>query len=885
MSRSREWSARVLAVLRRGRDARRDILDEELQFHRDMLEAQHRERGLSRSEAARAARVELGGAVQIAEAWRDQRRIPAIDMLAQDLRYGLRLLARAPGFALAALLTLALGIGANAAIFTIVDGALLRPLPYASPDRLVTVGDRATDGSSSNVGFTTVVDWRARSRSFESLAIMRSWIPTLVAHGEAERVPAVRVSANYFDMLGVRPALGRTFTPDDDRPEQWRVVILSDGLWRRRFGADPSIVGKTITMNDRVFRIVGVMPRQYEPILSARYYQGAQMWAPLGYDTSLEYACRTCQHLRAFGRLRPGVTPGQAAAEVTAVREQMRLEHPTEYSPDTVAVVPLADAVAGPVRPVLFVLWGAVAFVLLIACANVANLLLARSLGRRREIALRAALGAGRARIVRQLMTESLLLSVIGAAGGVLLAIVAVKGLSTLAPVSLPRLDHMAVDGRVLLFTTAVALATGVLCGLVPAFTGSAVRLQGSLSADSRTSVGGSTRARATLVVIDLALALVLLAGAGLMLRTMASLVHVDPGFNAERVLTLQLSLVGTAYADDASVVAFQDRLLARVRAVAGVESAALAGQVPFGRNYDTSGFHINGGMKPNPADDPSVQRYAVTPDYFRVMGIPLLAGRTLAEADSATSQAVMLVSAATARSLWPGRNPIGAEVRIGDHEHGPWRTVVGIVGDVHHEDLTAPPDTAMYTPQSQNADSFLVLTLRTALADPSTLVPTIRGIMRELDPAVPVFDVATMKQRLAAAAASRLFVMRLLAGFAGVALLLAAIGLYGVVSYTVAQRTREVGLRVALGARPADIRRLVLSGGFALVGAGLVIGLGAALASTHFLGALVFGVSRTDPSTFAGAAALLCGVALAAHWIPLRRALAVDPTLALRHE
>jgi putative ABC transport system permease protein len=885
MSRWRELSSRALGLLRRGGDPRRAALDEELQFHREMLEAQHRARGLSDVEAARAARLELGGATQIAEAWRDQRSLPAIEMLTQDLRYAARMLGRTPGFALAALVTLALGIGANAAIFTIVDGALLRPLPYASPDRLVTVGDQAPDGSSSNVGYTTVVDWRARSRSFEAIAIMRSWQPTLVTAGEAERVPAARVSANYFDMLGVRPALGRTFTSDEDRPEQWRVVILSDALWRRRFGADPSIVGRTVTMNDRQYRIVGVMPRAYEPIVSARYYLPAEMWAPLGYDSSLSYACRSCQHLRAFGRLRAGVTPAQAAAEITTIREQMRAEHPTDYEAGRVAVVRLADAIAGSVRPALYVLSAAVAFVLLIACANVANLLLARSLSRQREIALRAALGAGRARIVRQLMTESVLLSVMGAAGGVLLAIAAVKGLASFAPVSLPRLDRISVDGRVLLFTTAMALITGVLCGLVPAFRGSSVDLQGTLSIDSRTSVGGSSRARATLVVIDLALALVLLAGAGLMLRTIASLVRVDPGFDADRVLTLQLSLAGTAYAEDASVVTFQDRLLERVRAIPGVESAALAGQVPFGDNYDTWGFHIKGGMKPNPADDPSVQRYAVTPDYLGVMNIPLLAGRGMTAADSATSQPVMLVSAATAKSLWPAGNAIGAQVRIGDFADGPWRTVVGIVGDIHHADLTAPPQLGMYTPQSQNTDSSLVLTVKTASADPSTLVPAIRGVMRELDPAVPMYDVATMNERLAKAAAPRLFVMRLLAGFAGAALLLAAIGLYGVVSYTVAQRTREVGLRVALGARPADIRRLVLSGGFALVGAGLVIGLVAALASTQFLGALVFGVSRTDPATFAAAVALLTCVAFIAHWVPLRRALAVDPTIALRHE
>jgi putative ABC transport system permease protein len=494
------------------------------------------------------------------------------------------------------------------------------------------------------------------------------------------------------------------------------------------------------------------------------------------------------------------------------------------------------------------------------------------------------ALGAGRARIIRQLMTESVLLSAIGATAGVLLAIAAVRALSNVAPVSLPRLDHIAVNGRVLAFATAVALASGLLCGLVPALKASSVDPQGSLALDSRTSVGGSSRARATLVVIDLALALVLLAGAGLMLRTMASLVRVDPGFDPERVLTLQLSLVGTAYAEDSAVLAFQNRLLERVGAVPGVERVALAGQVPFGGNFDTRGIHI-GGRNTEPADDPSVQFYSVTPDYFRVMNIPLLGGRAIAPADSATAQPVLVVSATTARSLWPGANALGAQVRIGDAAHGVWRTVVGVVADVHHEDLTELPDMAMYTPQSQMTDSFLVLTAKTASAEPSALVPSIRAIVRDLDPAVPVYDVATMTERLGKAAAPRLFVMRLLAGFACAALLLAAIGLYGVVSYSVAQRTREVGLRVALGARPADIRRLVLSGGFVLVGAGLAIGFAAALASTRFLGALVFGVSRTDPPTFVAAGGLLACVALAAHWIPLRRALAVDPTSALRHE
>jgi putative ABC transport system permease protein len=563
----------------------------------------------------------------------------------------------------------------------------------------------------------------------------------------------------------------------------------------------------------------------------------------------------------------------------------MRREHPVDYDNGTIAVVPLRDALTGNVRTALFVLLAAVGFVLLIACANVANLLLARSVTRQRELVLRAVLGASRARIVRQLLTESVMLSAGGALSGIALAMLAVQGLATLAPVSLPRIDGIAIDGRVLAFTAAISVITSVIFGLVPAWRSASLGMQRRLAVDSRSSVGGPSRARSVLVVADLALALVLLAGAGLMLRTVVALTHASPGFNADRILSLQFSLVGQAYAEDAAVVVFQNRTLEKLRAIPGVERAALAGQIPFGGNADCWGFHVDGRMKPNPVDDPCVERYGITEDYLRVMDIPLLAGRPFTAADTAATEQVIVISQATARAVWGNQNPIGSQVRIGAHTSGPWRTVIGVVADVHHDDLTAPVTPAMYTPQTQNTDSFLTAVIKSSTQDASALAAPARAVLRELDPTVPVYDVATLSSLIDKSAAQRLFVMRLLAAFAVVSVLLAAIGLYGVVSYGVAQRTREVGLRVALGAQRGDVLRLVLSSGFSLVGLGVASGLAAAVAATRYLDSLVFGVSPVDPPTFAGAAVLLTLVALLAHWVPIRRALRIDPARALRAE
>ena len=880
----RELVARLAGLFGRGR---RDAdLSSELAFHLEMLEAQHRARGLDPAAARRAARLDLGAQAPIAEAWRDQRSLPAIDTMLQDVRYGWRMLRRTPGFTLAALLTLALGIGANTAIFTIVDAVLLRPLPYHEPDRLVAVGDRSAEGEASNVGFLTVLDWRTRSRTIESFAIMRMWMPTLVTNGEAERLPAVRVSANYFAMMGVRPALGRDFTPDDDRPDHWRKLLLSDALWRRRFNADPAIVGRTVTMGDRAYEVIGVMPPGFEPLDAERFYKAsAELWAPLGYAADGDSSCRSCRHLRGFGRLARGVTIEQATAEMDTIREQMRREHPRQYDNASIAVVPLQHALTGNVRGALVVLLGAVAFVLLIACANVANLLLAQSMTRQRELAMRAVLGASRGRLVRQLLTESFMLGAGGAIAGVLLAALTINSLVALAPVSLPRLAQVGIDGRVLAFTDVVAVLTSLLFGLLPAWRAGSSNAQRTLAVGSRGSVGGRSRARAVLVVADLVLALVLLAGAGLMLRTVNALVRASPGFNPDRIVALPFSLGGQAYAEDRDVLVFQQRLLERLRALPGVESAVLAGQIPFGGDADCRGFHAQGRMKPNPVDDPCIELYSTTPGYTRLMGIPLLAGRDFTEADTTSSQPVILISESTARQVWGSDSPLGGQVRTGGAGSGPWRTVIGVVADVHHDDLTGGVTPAMYAPQSQTTNSILVALLKSSTAEPERLVAPARQVFSTLDPSIPLFDIATLTSLVAKASADRLFVMRLLAAFAAVAVLLAAIGLYGVVSHGVAQRTREVGVRVALGAQASDVRSLVLAGGARLVVTGVCGGLIAAAVSTRVLGTLVFGVSPFDPLTFGASAAVLIAVALAAHVIPIRRALRIDPAAALRAE
>jgi putative ABC transport system permease protein len=802
--------------------------------------------------------------------------------LGRDVAYAARLLWRTPGFTAIALVTLGLGIGANTAIFSVLNAVLLRPLPYSAPERLAMIGDRGPDGAAGNVGYTTFLDWRDRSHSFEEMALVRSWTPTLISNGEPERISGMRVSANFFHMLGVRPALGRDFRSDEDTPSAWRLVMLSDGLWRRRFNADPSAIGRVVTMNDQPFTIVGVMPASFEPLISERFYQRAEMWALVGYERSLPYACRDCQHLKALGRIKPGVSVDAARADIEEVQAQLRREWPASYPPDPMTVVPLSDVLTGGIRPALAVLMGAVAFVLLIACANVANLMLARLTRREHDLALRAALGASRSRIVRQLLVESALVAGASAALGIALSAVAVPALVRLAPDSMSRVADAALDLRVLGFSVVLSVATAFIFGLVPAIRASRINLQASLHSDSRKTAHAPTSlARRVLVAADVAMAVVLLVGAGLMIKSVGRLLEVHPGFDPDHVLTMQISMVGKPYAKDEAVAAKTDELIARLRSLPGVEAVATAGQIPLGGNGDTWGFHVE--HRTWGPEDPSVERYSVTSDYFKVMRIPLRRGRLITETDRDGVERVMLISERTAQRIWPAADPIGQRVKIGGAE-GPWYTIVGIVGDVRHQALSTPTTMQMYTSQMQLTDSFLTIVIR-ASGDPSLLASEARRVIWSVASDVPVYAVATLEDLVAKSVGPRRFMMVLLELFSAIALLMTAVGVYGVIAYSVAERTREIGIRAALGASSRDIVQLVVGGGMAVVGGGLAAGVLVAIAVTRYLEGSLYNVSATDPSTFAGVALMLLLVALAAQTVPVARAIRVDPTVALRQE
>jgi len=812
-----------------------------------------------------------------------ERRARFLSGIGQDVRFALRSLRGAPGFSVAAITTLAIGIGASTAIGTAAARALIRPLPYPNGDRLVSLGDAREDGSPGNVGFATVVDWRSRVTGFDELAIIRGWTPTLVSPDGAAQVRGMRVNWNYFRMLGVRPAMGRDFEAIDDDPEHMRVVIISDGLWRRQFQARPDIVGQSITFNSRPFQIVGVMPASYEPLISTHFYAQAEVWAPLGYALNGDSSCRTCRHLKLLGRLREGTSLATAMAELATVQAGMRREHPSAYTDQPPAGVSLQQTLTRSIRRPLQVLLGAVLFVLLVSSANVAGLLMARATAREREFAVRSALGAGWGRIVRQLVTESLVLATAAVVFGLVLARWGLTLLAEYAPINLPRLDRAPADPALVLIAIGTAALALVIFGLLPALFSARSNVEAALRATQQAGHARAMTAREWLMAGQVAIALLFVAGAGLMYRTVDRLLHVDAGFNAHNVLSMGVSLVGPAWAEDAAVRAFQGDLLSQVRALPGVEGAALAGQIPLGGNMDRWGFHIEGRTYPSEAEAPDAERFSITPDYFRVMGIPLRAGRLITEADVTDGAKVMLVNETAARTLWPDGSPIGAGVRIGSKTN-PLRTVVGIVGDVRHYELGVPAKPQMYLPQQQVTDSFLVLVVRSA-TDPATLAAPIRRIVTGLGHDVPVYDIKTLDERLAQSVASRTFLLFLLGLFAVTTLVMAAVGLYGVVSQSVGARRREFGIRLALGAARRDITWLVMRRGLFFVALGVVAGLGASMLLGRALGTQLYETTPTDPLTLAGAVAVLFGIGLLSHVGPLRRATKVDPVVALRNQ
>ena len=805
----------------------------------------------------------------------------------QDVRYAVRTLLKSLGFAAVAVLALALGIGANTAIFSVVKAVLLSPLPYPEPERLVWVRESnpGADIPDEPASAPNYNDWRTQVRSFDGLAAYANTALTLTdgGGGEPERIPAVSTSANFFQVVGVAPALGRGFLPEEETAGKNRVVVLSHGLWQRRFGASPQALGQTITLGGNAYTVVGVAPADFKS--PVRGPKAPEMWVPIAFNFNQNV--RRSDYLNVIGRLRAGATIGQAQAELAGVAARLEQEYPATNAGWTVTTQPLHERVVGNVRQALWVLMGVVGFLLLIACANVANLLLARAAARRQELAVRSALGAGRGRLVRQLLTESLLLGIAGGGLGLILAAWGVELLVALSPGNIPRLEEAGLDARVLAFTFGVSVLTGVVFGLLPALSASKTDLAESLKeGGSRgpTAGQGARRLRSSLVIAEIAITAVLLACAGLMIRSFNAIQSVDPGFRPERVLTFEFSLPSAKYKDEPQIAAFYEQLTARAAALPGVERAALVDSLPLGGGADVLSFVIEGRPELPPEKVQDAMFSTATPDYFDVLGIGHVRGERLTERHRDGVPDVGVINETMARKFWPDEDPIGKRVNLGDPARAPWITVIGVVKDARSSGLDKEPYAQMYLPALQFRQRTMTFVARTS-ADPATLVPALRRELGALDQDLPLYNVRTMEQVLAESVARRRFQMILIAAFAGVGLLLAAVGIYGVISYTVTQRSHEIGVRMALGARASDILKLVVGQGLGLTLAGVGLGLAGSFALTRVLSSLLYGVTATDPLTFACVSLAMLGVALLACLIPARRATKVDPMVALRYE
>ncbi len=805
--------------------------------------------------------------------------------LIQDLRYGIRTLAKNSGFTLVAVLTLALGIGANTAIFSVVDAVLLRPLPYPESDRLFSVYQTLPQDPAQNTGvsYPNYLDWVQQNQAFQSTAAVRGNSLALSGQGEPTYIQSGSVTSNYFDVLRVKPLLGRTLQPSDDALDANPVVVMSESLWRSRFGADPAIVGRTITLEQHPITVVGIVPAYFHPSVPDA---AAQLWVPLRQDGVFSdmRGRRGGHYLAALGRLKPGVTAAQAQSEMAALQLLLAEQYPDENKGWGVRIVSLQADMAGNVRTALLVLLGAVGFVFLIACANVASLQLARAASRRKEIAIRVALGAGRQRLLRQFLTESVLLGIIGGSVGLLLAYETLQGLIAWLPADLPRVSEIHVDATVLTFGLVLSVVSGVIFGLAPAWHGTEAHLAEALEGARGAGEGRTShRARNIFVVAETALAIVLLIGAGLLIRSFARLQQVNVGFNPAQLLTAQVGLPRTQYAKPEQWISFYHQTLERMNPLPGAQEAAVAVPLPLSDSYINLAFAIEGHPPRSRGEAPTADFVAISPNYFRVMQVPLLRGREFSDADSESGPKVCAISSSLALQLFPSENALGQRILIGYPESSA-REIVGIVGDVKDSDLSARQSAQVYVPFVQNPFWAADIVVR-AHGNPSALSGALREQIRAIDPALPVAEVRTMPEVISNSVAQPRFRTTLLSLFGGAALLLAAIGIYGVLAYTVVQQTREIGIRMALGANPGRVLRLVLLRGLQLAGAGTAIGVLAALLLTQLLNSLLFDVSATDPLTFAAVAGLLLGAALLACYLPARRAMRVDPMVALRHE
>jgi putative ABC transport system permease protein len=859
-------------------------LDAEVRSYSDLLEQEKLSRGMDANEARRSARMDLGSPEQVKEEVRATRAGVWIETLWQDLRFGARTLRKNPGFTAVAVLTLALGIGANSAIFSVVDAVILRPLPYREPSQLVTLfeskapNDRASQFAVDPGDF---LDWRSQNKVFEQIGAVMFPGYNITGTDRPERLLGANISAGMLHLVGLQPFLGRDIEPVDDRPGAAPVVMVSHSLWQRRFGGDSQILGKSIRLGTVSYTVIGVLPPDLQFPLP-----NLDVWVPLEEALSAkEMQFRDAQYLDVFARLKSDVTLDQAREDVNRIAASLKHTYPNSTSGAGAVVVPMQDDLISDIRPGLLILLVAVGFVLLIACANVANLMLVRATGRQKEMSVRLALGAGRFRLVRQMLTESLLLSIVGGGGGLLVAGWARQALLALRPASLPLYNPIGTDGRVLLVTLALSLATGIFFGLVPALRVSRSDLNLTLHSSTRgmTSGAGARRLRNIFVAGEIAISVVLLIGAGLLIRSFLFLRGGNLGFRMDHTVTARISIPPDKYKEDAQVVAFYDRLIEGVRKLPAVESAGMVSALPLAGRFSDAALDIVGRPpRPEPAMESALIRVA-DPNYFGVLGMNILQGRGIEERDRPNSQRVVVISESMARRFWADGNPVGEHLKVYmGMDQSPWE-IVGIVNDVRFS-IAAQPGPTIYFPCSQNPYRFMVLTVRTH-ADPKSVIESISGAARAIDPDQPLSQIRTLDELMARVLVPWRFSMTLIGSFAALALMLATAGIYGVISYTVGQRTNEIGIRMALGAQPGDVLRMILRQGMGVVFAGIAVGLAGAFYLTRFMVTQLYSVHPIDAATFIAIPMLLAIVALAASYFPARRAMRVDPVIALRYE